>query len=155
MRVKDRQEQQNINLLFFLQIHPHSRTKPISKHYISLSLFVVRNDIINITVNAEGNLIVQGFKWTSLMTLEMKVYLFEKLSHFSAWNFNPCPCVFHFVEAWNKRNESINFHVSGVIIFASSAVRSVLYADKDRWWSNLFVQTKLLFVFGAPLIPCA
>jgi hypothetical protein len=58
---EDRQERQNISLLSFQQIHRYSRTNSMPKNYVSVFLLVARNVIINVTANAERNVIVPQF----------------------------------------------------------------------------------------------
>ena len=130
----------------------YSRAKPITKNYASVFLLVARNVIVNVTTNGERNLIVHQFNWTSIMKwkfLDSKNLAISRLGVLI-----PVPPSSILLKREAKECDIINFHVSVVILFAWSAVRSVLHADKRRQWSNFCTDDKPLFVITASLILC-
>lgn len=150
---EDRQERQNISLLSFQQIHSYSRTKSIPNTYASVFLLVARNVIINVTTNTERNLTVQQFNRTSIMKwtfLDSKNSVISRLGALI-----PVPASSILLNCEARESEMIHFHVSVIIVFAWSAVHSVLHADKRRQWSYFSADDKPLFVIIAPRILCA
>jgi hypothetical protein len=150
---KDKQERQNISLLSFQQIHRYSRTKSIPKNYASVFLLVARNVIINVTTNTERNLPAQRFNRISIMKwkfLDSKNSIISRLGALI-----PVPVSSILLNCKARESEMINFHVSVIILFAWSAVHSVLHADKRRQWSNFCTDDKPLFVIIASRILCA
>jgi hypothetical protein len=111
---------------------------------------VARNVIINVTANAERNVIVPQFNWTSIM--EWK-FLDSKNSAISRLGLLiPVPASSILLKREAKESEIIDFHASLVILVPWSVVLSVLHADKARQWSNFCTDDKPLFVIIASLI---